>query len=363
MKIKQAMGIALTVLAILSFSSCKKQQAMPVSNEYPMMTVSRSTQTVSQEYSATVEGCNDVDVYPQVSGTITQICVKEGAHVTKGQPLFVINEVPYRAAYQSAKANVESARAQLAASKLTLESKQNLYNGKVASAYDLKQANNSYLSAKASLMQAQADLTKAANDLSYCVVKSPVTGVASMINLRVGALVSEQMSSPLITVSDDSRMYVYFSLTEKQVLAMQRDKNNASFKTVHLKLTDGSTYAKTGNIDAVSGIVDKQTGAVRVRATFVNQDHELRSGGAATVVIPQTLNDVIVIPQAATFEIQDKVYVYKVVNGKTKSTQVKATAMDDGSQYVVTEGLKAGDVIFSDGAGLVKNGMEVKAKK
>lgn len=363
MKIKQAMGIALTVLAILSFSSCKKQQAMPVSNEYPMMTVSRSTQTVSQEYSATVEGCNDVDVYPQVSGTITQICVKEGAHVTKGQPLFVINEVPYRAAYQSAKANVESARAQLAASKLTLESKQNLYNGKVASAYDLKQANNSYLSAKASLMQAQADLTKAANDLSYCVVKSPVTGAAGMINLRVGALVSEQMNSPLITVSDDSQVYAYFSLTEKHVLAMQRDKNNASSKTVHLKLTDGSTYAKTGTIDAVSGLVDKQTGAVRVRATFVNQNHELRSGGAATVIIPQTLNDVIVIPQAATFEIQDKVYVYKVVNGKTKSTQVKATAMNDGSQYVVTEGLKAGDVIISDGAGLVKNGMEVKAKK
>ena len=113
----------------------------------------------------------------------------------------------------------------------------------------------------------------------------------------------------------------------------------------------------------MSGLVDKQTGAVRVRATFVNQNHELRSGGAATVIIPQTLNDVIVIPQAATFEIQDKVYVYKVVKGKTKSTQVKATAMDDGSQYVVTEGLKAGDVIISDGAGLVKNGMEVKAKK
>lgn len=368
MKRKQISIVLLAVMGAMSFSSCKKQAQMPVSNDYPTKTVERTTKTIDLEYSASVKGCNDVDVYPQVSGTITQICVKEGAHVSKGQTLFIINQVPYRASYQNAKANVESAKANLATAKLTYSSKQKLFKEKVISTYDLTQASNSYRSAQASLAQADADLTKAANNLSYTIVKSPVNGVAGMISLRVGALVSEQMSEPLITVSDDSRMYVYFSLTEEQVLGMSKQNGTyvdfaSLMPSVSLKLSDGSIYENKGKIDAVSGLVDKQTGAVTVRATFKNPKHKLRSGSSATVIVPRVMKDCIVIPQTATFEIQDKEYVYKVVSGKTKSIEIKTMNVSDGKTFIVTDGLKVGDVIISDGAGLLKDGIEVKSKK
>lgn len=357
------------VTSIFLLSSCKRgQQQMPMSNSYPMMTVSKTSKTINMEYTASIKGCNDVDIYPQVSGTITQINVKEGAHVTKGEPLFVINQVPYRASYQNAQANVQNAQANLATARMTFESKQKLFSQKVISNFDLTQALNSYRSAQASLSQAQADLTKAGNDLSYTVVKSPVNGVAGMISLRVGALVSEQMSEPLITVSDDSRMHVYFSLTEQQVLEMS--KQSGSYRNfaelmpaVTLKQSDGSIYGGQGKIDAISGLVDKQTGSVTVRATFSNANHELRSGSSATVIIPRVMKDCIAVPQTATFEIQDKEYVYKVVNGKTQSTEIKTTGVNNGKEFIVTDGLKVGDVIISDGAGLLKNGINVTTKK
>ena len=369
MKMKQfSVSFLVLAAALLQLSSCKRQMQMPASNEYPMTTVGRTTKTLNIEYSASLKGCNDVDIYPQVSGTITQILVKEGARVKKGQTLFVINQVPYRASYENAKANVESAQASLATARMTLESKQTLQKEKVISNYDLVQARNSFCQAQATLAQAQVELTKSANDLSYTTIKSPVDGVAGMISLRVGALVSEQMNEPLITVSDDSRMLAYFSITEQQVLAISnRNGKSEDFSkmmpAVRLKLSDGTEYSQPGKIDAVSGLVDKQTGSVSVRATFGNSGHLLRSGSSATVIVPRVLKECIVVPQTATFEIQDKTYVYKVVNGKTKSTEILIAASDDGKEFIVEKGLKVGDVIISDGAGLVSNGVEVKAKK
>lgn len=363
-------SIILITIMVSTFvlSSCKRGKQMPVSDNYPTKTIETTSKTLNMEYSASVKGCNDVDIYPQVSGTITQICVKEGAHVSRGQTLFIINQVPYRASYQNAVANVQSARATLATAKLTLESKQKLFDQKVISNFDLMQARNSYHSTQASLSQAQANLTKAANDLSYTVVRSPVSGVAGMISLRVGALVNEQMSEPLITVSDDSKMYVYFSLTEQQVLEISKQSGKYQgpkkrMSAVTLRQSDGSIYSLQGKIDAISGLVDKQTGSVTVRASFLNTNHELRSGSSATVIVPRVIKDCIVVPQTATFEIQDREYVYKVVNGKTKSTEIKTLGVNDGKEFIVTEGLNVGDIIISDGARLLKDGVSVKIKK
>jgi len=355
------------VSIVILMAGCKKQQGMPTDNSYPMITVTCSDKTLQTSYSATIQGFQDVDIYPQVSGKIIKICINEGAAVKKGQTLFVIDQVPYRASLATAKANVESALAGVANAQLTMNSKKKLFSQKVVSSFDLQQAQISLRSQNAVLAQAQAEFMKAKNDLSYTTVKSPVDGVAGMISYRVGALVSSNISTPLVSVSDDRIMHVYFSLTENQVLEMSHEVGNiskvANMPAVELTLSDGSNYGKKGKIDAISGIVDKSTGSVSVRASFANPDHLLRSGNTGNIILPSIRRNCIVIPQAATYELQDKVLVYRVVNGKTQSTKVSVFPINDGKEYIVESGLKAGDVIISDGAGLLQDGIEVKAKQ
>ena len=207
---------AVALLAVLSLASCKQKAAsQKEAVTYPLLRVSPEDRTLSISYSAVIEGKQDVEVRPQVSGFITDVLVKEGAKVKKGQTLFVIDTIPYAASYRQAKAAVATAEAQLATAQLSLEGSEDLYADKVT-------ARNSYNSAVAALRQAEAAEASAAQNLSYAIVKSPVNGSAGMTSIRVGALVSSAMTEPLISVSDNSEMYVYFSLPEKEVLSMTR---------------------------------------------------------------------------------------------------------------------------------------------
>ena len=331
------------------------------------MTLSPADRTLTREYTAVVEGRQSVEIRPQVSGTITEVCIDEGAKVSKGQPLFIIDQVPYQAALETAIANVKSAEAAVATARMTADSKQTLFDNKVVSAFDLQTAKNSLLEAEAALAQAKAQETSARNDLSYTVVKSPVDGVASMIPYRVGALVDASISTPLTTVSDDEEMYVYFSLTESQVLSLIRehgtlDKTLAQMPEVSLRLSDGQLYDHTGHIDAISGTISSGTGAVSLRATFLNPERMLRNGSSATLIFPYQRDSVLVVPQEATYEIQDKVFVYKVVDGKAASSQVTVFPVNDGKEYIVESGLKTGDVIVAEGAGLLQEGTLINEK-
>jgi len=351
------------------FTSCKSGKTVQKEETvYSTMEVSRSSQTLLTKYAATLEGRQMVEIRPQVSGTITKISFNEGDKVRKGQTLFILDQVPYKAALDVALANEESAKAQVETAKLTAESNQMLYDKNVISTYDLQTSKNTLESAKATYSQAQAQVTSARNDLSYTIVRSPLDGVAGMINYRVGALVGSSITTPLVSVSDDSSIYAYFSLSENQILdLMSKYGGQAEFMAkmpdVKLIMSNGQEYPQTGRIDAVSGIVDSGTGAVRVRAAFDNSSRLLRSGGSASIEIPTIVEDAIVIPQTATYEIQEKVFVYKVVDGKASSTEVKVFHLNNGTEYVVESGLEEGDVIVAEGAGLLKEGTEIKTAK
>lgn len=199
-------------------ASCKQAPVAQMEAEYAVLKVSPSDKVLSTTYSATIRGRQDIDIYPQVSGFLTQLCVEEGQAVRKGQILFIIDQVPYKAALETAVANVESAKAGLATAQLTYDSKKELFAKKVVSEFDLKTAENSWLTAKAQLAQAKAQEVSARNNLSYTEVKSPADGVIGTLPYRVGALVSASLPQPLTTVSDNSDMYVYFSMTENQLL-------------------------------------------------------------------------------------------------------------------------------------------------
>ena len=363
MKEKMFKSLILTCILVL-VASCKEQKSQTASSDYKTQKVTLSDRTVYSTFSATIQGKQDVGVYPQISGLITAVLVKEGAAVKKGQTLFIIDQVPYKAALRTAKANVEVAEASVATAKMTVDSKEELFKENVVSQFDLQTARNSLRSANATLAQAQAELLNARNNLSYTVIKSPVDGIAGMSSYRVGDLVSSSMSSPMISVSDNSEMYAYFSMTEKQILALSRQNGSLTdalkaMPEVKLLLSDGSEYQEKGHIDAISGMIDTSTGSVTLRAVFPNSKNILRSGSTGNIKFPYTKKNCMVIPQTATYELQDKVFVYKVVDGKTQSTQVKVFEINDGKEYIVESGLKMGDVIIAEGAGLLSNGITV----
>ncbi len=332
---------------------------------YATMKVEATDKELSTSYSATIRGRQDIDIYPQVSGTIEKLCVTEGQKVRRGQSLFIIDQVPYKAALKTAMANVEAARAALATAALTYNSNKELYAQKVVSEFSLKTAENAYLTAKAQLSQAEAQEISARNNLSYTEVKSPSDGVVGALPYRAGALVSPSLPQPLTTVSDNSDMYVYFSMTENQLLALTRqygsmDEALKNMPQAELRLNDNSVYDKKGTIESISGVIDRQTGTVVARVVFPNESRLLHSGASGTVVVPTTYKNCIVIPQEATVQLQDKTVVYKVVDGKAVSALITVAGINDGREYVVLDGLEVGDEIVSTGAGLLREGTQVK---
>ena len=346
-------------------ASCKQATDAGVKPSFAIMEVKAADKELSTSYSATIRGRQDIDIYPQVSGTIEKLCVTEGQTVRRGQLLFVIDQIPYRAALKTAVANVEAARAAMATAELTYNSNKELYAQKVVSEFSLKTAENTYLTAKAQLTQAEAQEVNARNNLSYTEVKSPSDGVVGALPYRVGALVGANLPYPLTTVSDNSDVYVYFSMTENQLLALTRqygsmDEALKNMPEVELILNDNSVYNKKGVIESISGVIDRQTGTVMARVVFPNESRLLHSGASGTVVVPSIYKDCIAIPQGATVQMQDKVVVYKVVDGKAVSTLITVAGINDGREYVVLSGLQSGDEIISEGAGLVREGTQVK---
>ena len=352
-------------LLMTACSSEKGKKGRDDKAQYKTMTVKRSDQTLASQYSARLTGRQIVEIRPQVSGNITRICINEGEHVTKGQTLFIIDQIPYQAALDVAKANVSTAQAKLETARMEYESSQTLQAGQVISDYTVQTALNTLNEAKAALAQAKAHEQNARNNLSYTVVKSPVSGSASMIPYHVGALVGSNISEPLVTVADDHEMYAYFSVTENQAIDLIQQYGSLEqfikqAPEVELRLSNGTVYPQKGRINAVSGTVDASTGAVSLRALFNNPQHLLHNGGSCTVVVSTHRNNCIVIPQEATYELQNRVFVYRVIDGKTKATPIEVFRLNNGQEYIVESGLNEGDIIIAEGAGLLKENIEIK---
>ena len=351
--------------ALLLISSCGEgKRKAHDATKYRTMVVSRKDMTLERHYSARLTGRQIVEIRPQVSGCITRILTGEGEAVRKGQTLFIIDQVPYRAALEVAVAARKSAEARLATAKMNYENEMKLQEGHVVGDVSVQTVRNALLEAEAALAQAKAQETNARNNLSYTEVKSPVNGVASMIPWHVGSLVGSNITEPLVTVADDSEIYVYFSISENQTLDLisqygSIDAFIAKAPPISLRLSNGQAYDQKGHISAVSGTVDAQTGAVTLRATFPNSGHLLHNGGSATVVVPTQRQQCITIPQEATYELQNRMFVYRVVNGKTKATAVTLFPQNNGQEYIVEQGINEGDTIIAEGAGLLKDGIEI----
>lgn len=365
MKQKVLFLIAAVSLFLISCGG-GKQGAGFNDNEYPVRTIESQGSSSETLYPATIRGVQDVEIRPKVSGFITKLLVKEGQRVTAGQLLFVIDSETYQATVRQAKAAVSSATAQLNTAKLTYDNSQKLFNSNVIGQYELQTAQNTYENAKAALAQAQASLASAKEMLSYCFVKSPVSGLVGSLPFKVGALVGPTSAQPLTTVSDNNTMEVFFSMTEKDVLDMARNvggvkESLSTYPAVKLKLADGTIYSQPGKVTKMSGVIDSSTGSVSMVAHFSNPDHILRSGGSGSIVVPKVTSNAIVIPQDAVAQVQDRYFVYVLgKDNKVKYTEIKISPDNDGQTYVVTNGLKVGDRIVLKGISGLTEGAEIK---
>lgn len=342
---------------LLFFVSCGKKQQdaseAPV-KEYEVMTVKRQDAVLESVYPATVKGKEDVEIRPRVEGFIDAIYVDEGAVVKQGQTLFKINSPQSEQALVSARVAVNSA-------KVDVDRIRPLVEKGILSQNRLQVVENAYETAKATLRNAEASI-------GWTNVTSPVNGVVGAINFRQGSLVDR--ANVLTTVANTSDVYAYFSLNEKKLMDLlqnlpgttQKEKI-AALPEVRLLLADGSEYTDKGKVETISGIVNTTTGSVNFRAKFPNKEGILRSGVSGKVVIPNVLNDVVVIPQESTFSLQDKILVYKVEGDVVAQTVVAATSLPDGKFYAVTEGLTPGDKIVANGVITLRNGDKIREKQ
>jgi membrane fusion protein (multidrug efflux system) len=365
-KLNRLFHITLSILVLGSCNNAKDVKSEIV-HELSVIELSPVNVQFYETYTSTLKGKQDIDIRPQITGFITQVKVDEGELVKKGQLLFEIDPVQYREAVNEAKATVEVAKANVATAELTSDNKKELGEREIISSYEVQLAQNELGSAKAQLALAEAQLISAQKDLSYTRITSPSDGIIGKIPYRIGALVSPSMTNAMTTVTEYATMYAYFSLTEKKLLELSKHSSIeniiSGLPKVKLQLSDGNFYGSTGTIETISGTIDSSTGAASVRAAFKNEDGLLRSGGTGLIMLPYTLENSLLIPQSATFEIQNKKFVYTVdKNSKVFNTEIEIYPLNNGSDYVVTKGLEIGDKIVIEGINSIQNGSTIKEK-
>jgi len=338
---------------------------------YPVFTVNAQTTELNSDYPATIEGIQNIDIRPKVDGFIQKILVDEGTVVKKGQLLFTIMAPQYEQEVRTARAAISSAEADVNAAQLQVNKTKPLVEKDIISKYDLDAAQLTLQSRKAALAQARATLANAQVNLGYTSITSPVDGIVGSIPFRTGSLVSSSSTEPLTTVSNTSKVYAYFSLNEKQLLDFSTTyKGNTlsqqmkNIPAVSLVLADGTVYAQNGKIESINSQINTNTGSASLRATFPNPIALLKSGGSASVRIPQKVENAIMVPQKSTIDLQGKKFVYVLGDSsKVISTEIQIMDLAKDKFFVVTKGLKAGDKIVLEGFQSLKDGVKIKPEE
>lgn len=361
--------------AMLMLSSCGpktggSESQEPVIPEKKVMAVKMQTNLIPISHPAQIRGKQDISIIPQVDGTLEQVCVQEGQTVKKGQKMFVINSTSYQAAVDNAQASVNVAKANVGTHELELNATRQLFEKGVVAEHQYKVHENALRVAEAQLAEAEAVLAHAKNALSHTVICAPHDGVVGTINYRQGSLVGTAITEPLTIVSDNSMVYAYVSLNSDDYLELIREAGSKEkliemLPEVELILGNDVVYEKKGRVETMSGIIDQLTGSISVRVAFENSNGILATGGSAVVRLEMEY-DAIAIPRSATYEIQDKHFVYKVERSAdgtatAKSTEVNVYRLND-TEFIVIDGLSDGDEIVLEGVNKMTNGMQIVPK-
>lgn len=364
--------LKLTPALVLLYSCGTKTPASSkvVVKEYPVITLRPLSAEIYSEYPATVMGIQNVEIRPKIDGYLKEIYVDEGATVKKGQVLFRIDAPQYEENLRTAAANIRIAQADVDAARMQVNKVRPLVEKDIISAYELESAQYTLASREAALAQANAAYNNARINLSYTTISSPANGVIGILPYKIGSLVSSNTVSPLTTVSNIESIYAYFSINEKDGLDFflaakgnTMQQKLATLPPVSLVLANGDVLQGKGKVETASGLINAQTGAINMRATFPNQDGLVRSGSSAVVRIPQTIKNALLIPQQATYQIQGKLFVYVVSpTGHVNSVEINSHSTS-GRSYVITGGLTPGTRIVADGVSSLREGLQIRANE
>jgi membrane fusion protein (multidrug efflux system) len=362
--------LALVALTLYSCSSKPQTAVAPPPPSLPVATITIGTDTTYQEYPASVEGTVNVEIRPQVSGSLDKVFVDEGAFVSTGQPIFKINDQPYRAALNNAIASQHAAEGALASAQLEIDKLTPLVQNKVVSDYQLKTAKTAYDIAKANNEQAKASVSTAQINLGYTLIKAPVNGYIGRLLKKQGSLVAPADAEALTLLSDVHNVHVYFALGEQDFVSFKEQYPGGTLKdklkqlpAVTLLLADNTEFTQPGKIDMIDGQFDKNTGAITLRASFPNAQGLLRSGNTGKIRLSLQHKDALIVPQSATVEMQDKVFVFAVADSNKVKKQAITIIGKTGNNYIVKDGVKAGDEIVLSGLDRLQEGTVIQPKK
>jgi membrane fusion protein (multidrug efflux system) len=363
------LGLLYSIIIVAFLSSCAASSAKPENGggmppaALPVLKVAAMPATTYHEYQATLEGKVNVEIRPQVDGYLDKIFVDEGAYVKAGQPLFRINDRTYQEQLSNANAQLLAAQANEEKAQVEVSRLTPLVQNNVVSDVQLKTANAAYQAAKAGVAQAQANVGNARINVGYTVISAPVNGYIGRIPFKTGSLVGRGEAQPLTLLSDVNEVYAYFSMSEIDFLTFKNkvagntvaDKVK-SLPAVDLVLPDNSIYTEKGHVETMEGQFDKTMGAVSFRASFPNGAGLLRSGNTGKVRIPQELSSALIVPQEATFELQDKVFVFAVGDSNKVASKPITISGKSGAYYFVEKGLQPGEKIVFAGLGRLQDG-------
>lgn len=349
-------------------SSCGSKQVATPPPAYKVTAVDTTTATIYSEYSAVIQSNTMVEIRPKVSGYLNKIAKAEGSNVKKGDLIFKIDDADYRQNVNAASATVEAAKAKLSNSSLEVRKLTPLVEKGIISPYELETAKSNLAAAEASLRQAQAQYENTLITLGHTEITSPVNGVLGRIYVREGSLISPSAQEALTTVSSEGDVFAYFSFDEKKLNPVRKAAlDNNEYRPdegyiVELTLADGSTYGHKGKLESASGIIDRATGSIQLKVIFPNPGMEILSGSSGILRFPFEYRGCFLIPQSATYELQDKVMIFNVNADSTVTRKTITVGGISGTDYVVT-GLERGTKIVTEGVDKLKEGMKITPKE
>jgi membrane fusion protein (multidrug efflux system) len=365
-------GVLLIIVSTLILSACSSSSgnggAMPAPppQTLPVITAGNQPATVYQEFSASLEGSKDIEIRPQVDGYLDKIYVDEGAYVRKGQPLFHINDRPYREQLNNTNAGLSAAKANLANAEINVSKLTPLVQNNVVSGVQLKTAQAVHDAAAANVLQAEAMVHNAEINLGYTFIKATVDGYIGRIPFKTGSLAGTTTTLPLTVLSEIKDVYAYFSMSENDFIQFKNrfpgntiEEKIKQMPPVELLLADNSVYPRKGKVEIVSGQFNSSRGAISFRATFQNTNGLLRSGNTGKIRIPRSITSAIVIPQEATFELQDKVFVFILEDSNKVAARPITVTGKSGDYYLVEKGIKPGEKIVYTGLDRLRDGVVI----
>jgi membrane fusion protein (multidrug efflux system) len=356
-------GSGFTLIMILPFLlSCSSKGETGIdTKEFEVIQPTRMDTAFTREYVAEIQSIKNIELRSRVSGFIEKIYVDEGQNVKAGQLLFTISDKVFRDELQKAKAELKSTQAESKVAEVELGRTKNLVEKNIISNSELEMAKAKFEALEARVDEAKSSVSTAELNLSFASIKAPFNGVINRIPNKIGSLIEE--GTLLTTLSDNSEVYAYFNVSEKEYLDYVSQKDNDTKHEVTLMLSNGSIHPYKGKVETIEGEIDKSTGNIAFRARFANPQQILKHGSSGKVIVRNKLNNVLLIPQKTTFEIQDLTYVYVVGKDNVVHVRKIVPSVRLSHLYVVGSGVDDNDIILYEGIQLAKDGERITIKK